>query len=78
MSTGAVGGKLLVNLVNKRVRVGTPPRVLAAGLSLQLREGERWAIIGANGSGKSTIARLLGKSIGSSADEALDGQRAEL
>src|SRR5207237_7089818 len=38
---------------------GYGPRPLFAGLSLDLRAGERVGLIGPNGSGKSTLLRLL-------------------
>src|SRR3954449_10197780 len=46
------------------------PRPLFAGLSLDLRAGERVGLIGPNGAGKSTLLRLL-----AGLDEADDGER---
>ena len=58
----------LVTLHDRTVAIGTPPRTLVDRLSLTLREGDRLAILGENGSGKTVTAQLLGRAIGGSAD----------
>mgnify|MGYP002630937487 CR=1 FL=1 len=50
----------MVALSRTSVSVGSPSRTLVADLDLSIGEGERWAILGANGCGKSTLAALLG------------------
>merc|ERR1719486_861599 len=51
----------LISLSNRTVSVGTPPRTLVADLGLTIREGERWAILGPNGCGKTVTAQLVGR-----------------
>ena len=46
----------------------TGPRVLVSSLDLTIREGERWAILGVNGCGKSTLAKVLGQRLTGVAD----------
>jgi len=58
----------LVTIHDSTVAIGTPPRTLVDRLSLTLREGDRLAILGENGSGKTVTAQLLGRAIGGSAD----------
>lgn len=53
----------LITLAGRDVEVGAPPRTIVAGLNLTLREGDRLAILGENGSGKSITAQLLGRSM---------------
>ena len=53
----------LISLASKTVEVGKPPRTLVNGLSLTIRERERWALLGENGCGKSVTAQLLGRSL---------------
>ena len=60
-STSA-GPRVLATL-SKSVEIGTPPRTLISGLSLTLRQGERWALVGPNGSGKSTLSQLLADTV---------------
>ena len=49
----------VVALENYAVTIGK--RLLVDKLSLTIREGERWAVLGVNGCGKSTLAKLLGQ-----------------
>ncbi len=42
-----------------KLAVGYGERRLADGLDLELRRGERWALLGPNGCGKSTLLRVL-------------------
>ena len=51
--------RTVVSLTNYAVTIGK--RLLVADLSLTIREGERWAVLGVNGCGKSTLAKLLGQ-----------------
>ena len=46
-------------LILDKVAVGFPTRTLATDISLTLRRGERLGIIGANGTGKTTLLRTL-------------------
>ena len=39
--------------------LAVPGRVLARGVTLEVREGEIWAVLGANGSGKTTLVHTL-------------------
>ena len=62
-------GPRIVTLTNERVAVGLPSRTLVEDLSLTIREGERWAILGVNGCGKSTLAKRLGARLTGCADD---------
>ena len=53
----------LISLASTTIEVGKPPRTLVDGLSLTIRERERWALLGENGCGKSVTAQLLGRSL---------------
>lgn len=52
-------GASLISLSQAKVAVGQPPRTLVRDLDLTVREGERWAILGANGCGKSVTTRHI-------------------
>ena len=53
MSTGSS------RLACRGLDVGVAGRVLCAGLDLDVRAGERWAIVGPNGAGKTTLVAVL-------------------
>ena len=61
----------LVTLRDHTITVGHPPRTLVAGLTLSIRQGERWAILGENGCGKTMTAQLLGRCIGGASGHTL-------
>lgn len=42
------------------ISVGSPARTLVEQLSLTIREGEVWAVLGATGCGKTTLSQLMG------------------
>ena len=46
-------------LRTEALAVGHGERVLASGLELDIRRGERWVLLGPNGCGKSTLLRVL-------------------
>jgi molybdate transport system ATP-binding protein len=50
-------GKLLITLDGISLRMGGT--MLLPGTSWEIREGENWAILGSNGSGKSALARAI-------------------
>jgi len=54
---GAPGARLLVRL--SRVDLFVDYRAVLRNVDWQLREGEHWAVYGANGSGKSSLLKLL-------------------
>ncbi len=47
----------IISLTNAVVRI--QGRTLLSGITWQLRQGEHWALIGGNGTGKSTLLRLI-------------------
>ena len=49
------------------VTVGKPPRTLLSCLSLSIGELDQWAIVGANGCGKSVTAGMIAESLGQDA-----------
>jgi ABC-type multidrug transport system fused ATPase/permease subunit len=53
-----IRGSVRLRRVSFRYRVGQP---VLQGLDLHIREGEKVAIVGASGSGKSTIAKLIAR-----------------
>ena len=57
--TAPSSNALLVELVDEDVAVGQPPRTLIDSLNLELRSGQRLAILGSNGCGKSILGQLL-------------------
>ena len=66
--------RTVVSLTNYAVTIGK--RLLVADLSLTIREGERWAVLGVNGCGKSTLAKLLGQRLTHGPELALSDDRA--
>jgi ABC-type transporter Mla maintaining outer membrane lipid asymmetry ATPase subunit MlaF len=58
----AAGGDILIRTeqLSKRFRSGEDELVIFSGLDLEVRRGERLAIIGESGAGKSTLLYLLG------------------
>src|SRR5580658_736976 len=56
-AAGAAGASVLVRL--SRVDLFVDYRAVLRDVDWQLREGEHWAIFGANGSGKSSLLKLL-------------------
>lgn len=61
LSTSAPGS-LLFNVPQQSIVVGKQKKTLVRDFKLEIREGEKWAIVGPNGCGKSTTARLIGQS----------------
>eukprot|EP00928_Gymnodinium_smaydae_P076139 TRINITY_DN59126_c0_g1_i1.p1 TRINITY_DN59126_c0_g1~~TRINITY_DN59126_c0_g1_i1.p1 ORF type:complete len:633 (+),score=65.85 TRINITY_DN59126_c0_g1_i1:75-1973(+) len=51
----------VVSLADVTVDIGSPSRVLVNGLTLNIGEGQRWVVLGANGCGKSATMKLLGR-----------------
>ena len=51
------GPELVVRV--EELAVGYGDRILADGLQLEIRRGERWVLLGPNGCGKSTLLRVL-------------------
>jgi len=60
----------LVSLASSTVAVGQPPRTLVKDLNLKINQGERWAILGANGCGKSTTVGYIGRQLSEKHDAA--------
>ncbi|WP_299558598.1 ABC-F family ATP-binding cassette domain-containing protein [uncultured Mycolicibacterium sp.] len=52
-------GKDVFDLHGVRLEVGDPPRVILDGLSWSIGPGERIGLVGVNGTGKSTVLRML-------------------
>ena len=61
LSTSAVSGQMVLSVENLSKRFGS--HVLFEGLSFLLRRGEKVALIGENGSGKTTILKALTGSV---------------
>ena len=60
----------LFHVPHQTVSVGTSGKSLVKDFSLTVRAGERWAIVGPNGCGKSTTARLISDNyVGASDDD---------
>src|SRR5688572_11564484 len=53
----ARSGEQVVTLVDVKKAYG--PRVVYDGLSLTVRRGERWSVMGKNGAGKSTLLKMI-------------------
>ena len=51
--------KPLVRLEGRTISMGDPPKLLVNGLDLCVRPGDRWAVLGSNGSGKTTVATAM-------------------
>ncbi|KAL1527647.1 hypothetical protein AB1Y20_009033 [Prymnesium parvum] len=60
-------GAVVCSLHAHDVTVGEPPRTLVRALTLTIREGERWAIAGENGSGKTVTSALLTRRVAAAA-----------
>ena len=61
-------------LCAERVTVRYGAKEAVSALSLQVREGEWWAVAGPNGAGKSTLAGVLGRSVPFEGRVTLDGR----
>ena len=62
----------MLSAENLTVRYGD--RTVLRDLSLQVREGEWWAVVGPNGAGKSTLAGALGRTVPCEGTVLLDGK----
>jgi ATP-binding cassette subfamily F protein 3 len=62
-------GRVVFELENGRVQVGSPPRVLLHHADLWLERGEHVSLVGPNGTGKTTLIRAL------TGERPLDGGR---
>ncbi|MFM6923315.1 MAG: ATP-binding cassette domain-containing protein, partial [Polynucleobacter victoriensis] len=51
--------ELPVVLETKNLNVQVPGRALINNLNWQVRQGERWCLIGRNGAGKSTLLKII-------------------
>jgi ATP-binding cassette subfamily F protein 3 len=57
--TAERSGRVVFELEDGRVQVGEPPRVLLDGAELWLERGEHVSLVGANGTGKTTLIETL-------------------
>ena len=62
-------GRVVFELLDVHLEVGDPPEVLLHGAELWLERGEHVSLVGANGTGKTTLIRAL------TGERALDGGR---
>ena len=69
ISVSAAGAPCRVYLEMMKTSVGFPARTLLEGLDLTVLKGERIAILGCNGCGKTTLARVMAGDL-----QPLDGQ----
>ena len=67
----------LVALSNATITVGSPPQTLISGLDLSFRAGERLAILGTNGCGKSILANQLGRTLATNHEDGGGGSLAQ-
>ena len=58
MSMGLSQNSSIV-LETKNLDVQVPGRTLIKQLNWQVKQGERWCLIGRNGAGKSTLLRII-------------------
>ncbi|MFM8151992.1 MAG: ATP-binding cassette domain-containing protein, partial [Polynucleobacter victoriensis] len=59
MMTNNANQELPVVLETKNLNVQVPGRALINNLNWQVRQGERWCLIGRNGAGKSTLLKII-------------------
>ena len=62
----------MLNAENLMVRYGD--KTVLQDLSMQVREGEWWAVVGPNGAGKSTLAGVLGRTVPCEGTVLLEGK----
>ncbi|GAA2659154.1 ABC transporter ATP-binding protein [Streptomyces lunalinharesii] len=53
-------GRVIAELTGVGVRRHTTDQVILDGIDWTVRSGEHWALLGANGAGKTTVLRLIG------------------
>ena len=63
-----MASRSVISLQHLNVTVGSPPRTLVAALSLRIHANERWAVVGANGAGKTVTSSLFARRVIGGAD----------